>query len=120
MSGLYGDVLSLNVAAFAQSLFEDFDAPVLLLGPGSRERQHSYPRNFAGLLRLGGERRHEDAEGEHQSEQGRFHAPAFISASALSSQNPMSISRNIAVAVVRCSRACSLRPVFRYSFPRPR
>src|SRR4029450_10486629 len=40
MSGLDGDVLSLNVAAFAQSFFEDFDAPLLLLGPRSRERQN--------------------------------------------------------------------------------
>ena len=38
---------------------------------------------------------------------------AFSSASACSSQNRMSISRYIVVAVVRCSCACSRLPVRR-------
>ena len=43
---------------------------------------------------------------------GSCEAP-LISASACSSQNRMSISRYIVVAVVRCSRACSRLPVRR-------
>jgi hypothetical protein len=43
-----------------------------------------------------------------------------LSPSALSSQNGMSISRHIVVAVVRRSWACSRWPVRRQSLARPR
>src|SRR5262245_623523 len=46
--------------------------------------------------------------------------PHASSASAFSSQYVIPISRYIAVAVVRCSCACSRLPVRRYSLPRPK
>ena len=51
---------------------------------------------------------------------GTPHATSLISASTCSSQNRMSISRYSAVAVARCSCACSRVPVRRESLPRPR
>ena len=50
---------------------------------------------------------------ERRGAAGTAHANSFISASACSSQNVMSISRYIVVAVVRCSWACSRLPVRR-------
>jgi hypothetical protein len=51
-------------------------------------------------------------EPKHGDERSDAHADC-LSASACSSQNRMSISRYILVAVVRCSRACSRSPVRR-------
>jgi hypothetical protein len=45
--------------------------------------------------------------------------PHGMPASAFSSQNVMPISRNMVIAIVRCSRACSCLPVRLQSLPRP-
>src|SRR6266849_7535841 len=54
----------------------------------------------------------EDRAG-HEQKGSLLHQHSFISTSACSSQKRMSISRYIAVAVARSSRACSCLPVRR-------
>jgi hypothetical protein len=102
-----GDVLPLHVADLTQSFVEGS------CKAGVRFK-HANTRSPRRSLRLSGDRSREDTESQHNDERAEDgHSTSLIAASACSSQNRMSISRYIVVAVVRCSRACSRWPVRR-------
>ena len=73
-------------------------------------------RDLSRLLRLGGDRRGEEAEGackKHSSFHARHRSTPPSSASAFSSQKVMPISRYIVAAVVRALGAFAWSPVRR-------
>src|SRR6185436_2604925 len=84
--------------------------------------QHRDLSQSIGPLCLGGERRGEETAYHGSEERSPIHeVPSVrVSVSACSSQNGMSISRYIVIAVVRCSCASCRLPVRRWSLPRPR
>ena len=66
-------------------------------------------------------RRGEEAKARKTNHRNSRHGATQANAdSAFSSQNPMSISRYMALAVMRCWCACTWSPLRRYSLPRPR
>ena len=65
----------------------------------------------SSVARISGSERPDKNDETEDRERHGSHASRFISASACSSQNRMSISRYIVVAAVRCSCACSRLPV---------
>ena len=81
--------------------------PLRNLSIGMRQRVHEISVAAPPRARVFGSERHDKNAETEDRERGGSHANSRISASACSSQNRMSISRYIVVAVVRCSRACS-------------
>jgi hypothetical protein len=63
---LQSDVLALHPAEVTQPLLEDLDAR--REARGGAENEKTYPGGFPRRLGLGGERRHEEAEGEEDKE----------------------------------------------------